>query len=124
MDYEAITRKLNENEFGLIYLPEAVALFVKALDNAGYNIGAILAGLGIGGIALAMAATDTVANMFGGIMIFVDKPFKIKDRIKVSGFDGTVTEIGLRSTRIKPLAGTEVTIHKNAFTDNSVETVT
>ncbi len=123
----------SENDFDDQILPIArkgvkfviwTLAIIVALDNAGYNIGAILAGLGIGGIALAMAAKDTVANIFGGVMIFVDKPFKIKDRIKIDGFDGTVTEIGLRSTRIKTLAGTEVTIPNNTFTDNAVENVT
>lgn len=101
-----------------------ILAIIIALDNAGYNVGAILAGLGIGGLALAMAAKDTVANIFGGVMIFLDKPFKIKDRIKISGFDGTVIEIGLRSTRLKTLSGTQVTIPNHKFTENPVENVT
>jgi len=94
-----------------------------ALNNAGYNVGALLAGLGIGGIALAMAAKDTVANMFGGLTIFVDKPFKIKDRIKIGGFDGIVEEIGIRSSRIRTLEGRLVTIPNHKFTDSFVENV-
>ena len=96
---------------------------IIGLDNAGYNVGAILAGLGIGGLALAMAAKDTVANVFGGFMIFMDKPFILKDRIRISGFDGTVSEIGLRSTKIKTLAGTEVTVPNSTFTDSAIENV-
>lgn len=95
-----------------------------ALNNAGYNVGALLAGLGIGGLALAMAAKDTVANIFGGITIFTDKPFKINDRVKLNGFDGTITEIGIRSTRLKTLAGRIVTIPNSKFTDGMVENVT
>jgi MscS family membrane protein len=94
-----------------------------ALNNAGYNVGALLAGLGIGGLALAMAAKDTVANIFGGITIFTDKPFKINDRVKLGGFDGTVTEIGIRSTRLKTLEGRIVTIPNSKFTDGMVENV-
>lgn len=101
-----------------------ILAIIVALDNAGYNIGAVLAGLGIGGIALAMAARDTVANIFGGVMIFLDKPFKIKDKIKIEGFEGTVEEIGIRSTRIKTLAGTLVTIPNSTFTENPVENIT
>jgi MscS family membrane protein len=96
---------------------------VIGLDNAGYNVGALLAGLGIGGLALAMAAKDTVANVFGGLMVFLDKPFKLKERIKISGFDGTVTEIGLRSTKIKTLAGTEVSIPNSTFTGSAIENI-
>jgi MscS family membrane protein len=94
-----------------------------ALNNAGYNVGALLAGLGIGGIALAMAAKDTVANIFGGLTVFVDKPFKIKDRIKVGGYDGFVEEIGIRSSRIRTLEGRLVTIPNHKFTDSYVENV-
>ena len=97
---------------------------VLALNNAAYNVGALLAGLGIGGIALAMAAKDTVANMFGGLTIFVDKPFTIKDRIKIGGYDGIVEEIGIRSSRIRTLQGRLVTIPNHKFTESFVENVT
>ena len=96
---------------------------IVALNNAGYNVGALLAGLGIGGLALAMAAKDTVANIFGGITIFTDKPFKINDRVKINGFDGTITEIGIRSTRLKTLDNRLVTIPNSKFTDGMVENV-
>ena len=97
---------------------------IVALNNAGYDVGAVLAGLGIGGLALAMAARDTVANIFGGFTIFTDRPFTIHDRIRVSGIDGTVEEIGVRSTRIRTLAGTLVTMPNSAFSDSAVENVT
>jgi MscS family membrane protein len=74
---------------------------IMALDNAGYDVFAVLAGLGIGGLAFALAAQDTVGNFFGSIAIFLDKPFKVGDRIQVRGYDGIVTAIGLRSTRIR-----------------------
>ena len=96
---------------------------ILALNNAGYDVGALLAGLGIGGLALAMAAKDTVSNFFGGIMIFTDKPFKIGDRIKIGGFDGTIVEIGLRSTRLKTLDGRIVTIPNSKFPEGMVENV-
>ncbi|MFW6311756.1 MAG: mechanosensitive ion channel family protein [Nanoarchaeota archaeon] len=101
-----------------------VLAVIIALNNAGYNVGALLAGLGIGGLALAMAAKDTISNIFGGFTIFVDKPFKIRDRIKVVGYDGTVKEIGLRSTRIQTLEGRIVTIPNSKFSENAVENVT
>ena len=67
---------------------------IMALNNAGYDVTTLIAGLGIGGLALAMAAKDSVSNIFGGITIFADKPFKINDRIKIGDFDGTITDIG------------------------------
>lgn len=97
---------------------------IMALNNAGYDVGALLAGVGIGGLAMAMAAKDFVANIFGGITVFVDKPFVVGDRVQVAGIDGTVQEIGIRSTRIKTLAGRMVTIPNHKFTDGVVENVT
>jgi len=74
---------------------------IMAMDNAGLDVFSILAGLGIGGLAFALAAQETVANFFGSIAIFIDKPFKVGDRIQVHGHDGVVTAVGLRSTRIR-----------------------
>lgn len=101
-----------------------IIAFVVGLDNAGYDVGALLAGLGIGGLAMALAAQDTVKNLFGGIMVFVDKPFKIKDRIKVGGYDGSISEIGLRSTRLTTLEGRMVTIPNSVFTSSFIENIT
>ncbi|MCB0410493.1 MAG: mechanosensitive ion channel, partial [Flavobacteriales bacterium] len=78
---------------------------IVALNNAGYDVGALIAGLGIGGLALAMAAKDSVSNIFGGIMVFTDKPFKVGDRIKIGGYDGVITEIGIRTSRLRTLEG-------------------
>lgn len=96
---------------------------VLALNNAGYDVGALLAGVGIGGLAMAMAAKDFVANIFGGVTVFVDKPFKIGDRIQIDGFDGFVREIGIRSTRIQTIPGRVITVPNHKFTDSYVENV-
>jgi MscS family membrane protein len=100
-----------------------ILAIIIGLNNAGYDVGALIAGLGIGGLALAMAAKDTVSNVFGGVTIFTDKPFRLKDRIIVSGYDGTVEEIGVRSTRLKTLAGRIVTIPNAKFADAPVENI-
>ena len=97
---------------------------ISGLTNAGYDVGALLAGVGIGGLAMAMAAKDFVANIFGGVTVFIDKPFTVGDRIKVNGIDGTVQEIGIRSTRLSTLENRMVTIPNHQFTDQMVENVT
>lgn len=97
---------------------------VIALNNTGYDVRALVAGLGIGGLALALAAKDTVTNFFGGFTIFADKPFRIGDRVRVSGYDGHIVAIGLRSFRLATFDGTEVVIPNSVIIDNVVENVT
>jgi len=96
---------------------------IISLNYAGYNVSALIAGLGIGGLAFALAAKDYIENIFGGVSVFTDKPFMVKDRIKIDGFDGTVEEIGIRRSRIRTLGGTLVTIPNAKFIHNSVENV-
>jgi MscS family membrane protein len=96
---------------------------IVALDNVGYNVGTIVAGLGIGGLAFAFAAQETIANLFGGVTIFIDAPFKIGDRIKISGFDGWVREIGIRTARLETLDGRRLTMPNSVFSKNVIENV-
>lgn len=96
---------------------------IVGLNNAGYDVGAVLAGLGIGGLAFAIAAKDTVSNMFGGLTIFIDKPFVKGDRVKVKGVDGKIHDIGLRTTKLETMDGRRLTIPNSAFIDNPVENI-
>ena len=100
-----------------------IMAIIIGFNNSGYDVGAIVAGLGIGGLAFALAAQDSVKNLFGGFTIFIDKPFTIKDRIKISGFDGSVEEIGIRSTRIRTLDGRRVTIPNSKFSESAIENI-
>ena len=97
---------------------------IMALVNVGVDVAALLAGLGIGGLAFALASQDTLKNILGGITIFTDHVFKIGERIKVDGFDGTVEDIGLRSTRIRTLEKRLVTIPNYKLVDYSIENIT
>jgi len=99
-----------------------VAIIV-GLNNAGYDVGALIAGLGLGGLAFAMAAKDSVANLFGGVTVFIDKPFKMGDRIQIDGYDGNIVDMGLRSTKLKTLNGRIVTIPNKNFTEKYIENV-
>jgi MscS family membrane protein len=93
---------------------------IIGVDNAGYSVSTMITGLGIGGLVFALAAQDTVSNLFGGFVIFSDKPFGLNDRIILNGYEGHVVEIGLRSTKIKTLDGRIVTIPNSSVTDNPV----
>ena len=96
---------------------------MMALKNVGVDVGALIAGLGIGGLAFALAAQDTIKNIFGGITIFTDRPFRIGDRIKVDGFEGFVEDIGIRSTRLRTLQKRLVTIPNYKIVEASIENV-
>ncbi len=96
---------------------------IIGLNNAGFDVAALIAGLGIGGLALALAAQDTVKNIFGGIMVYLDKPFKIGDRIIISGHEGFVEEIGIRSTRIRTLENRQITIPNASFSESPIENI-
>jgi len=81
----------------------------------------ILAGLGVGGLAMALAAQETVKNLFGSLVILGDRPFEIGDRIVVDRFDGPVETVGFRSTRIRTLDGTLVTIPNGELANKMIQ---
>lgn len=74
---------------------------LSVLNNFGYNITSLVAGLGLGGLAFALAAQTTISNLFGSATIFSDKPFRVGDIVQIGDIKGIVEEIGLRSTRIR-----------------------
>lgn len=92
----------------------------SALNSVGFEVSAILAGLGIGGMALALASQDTVANLFGGVLVLTQRPFKVGDRIEVAGINGWVHQFGLRNTIIKNWYGRDVLVPNKKFTDSIV----
>ncbi|MBN2210146.1 MAG: mechanosensitive ion channel family protein [Sedimentisphaerales bacterium] len=87
------------------------------------NVKTILATAGVGGLAVALAAQDTIANFFGSITIFADRPFQVGERIKIGGFDGPVEEVGFRSTRIRTLDGHLITIPNKTIANEMVENI-
>lgn len=93
---------------------------ITALSNIGVDINALWGTLGIGGVALALAAQDTVKNILGAITIFTDKPFGIGDTINVNGIEGTVVDVGMRSTRIKGYDQRITTIPNYKITDSNI----
>lgn len=97
---------------------------MMVLQNlTGLQFGPLLASLGIGGLAVALAAKDSIANFFGTLTILFDKPFQVGDRIVVNGYDGSVENVGFRSTRIRLLNGHLVTIPNEKLANSEVENV-
>jgi MscS family membrane protein len=94
------------------------------LSYLGYPVASLIAGLGIGGLAVALAAQKTIENLFGAFAIGVDQPFRVGDTVKVEDFTATVERIGLRSTRFRTLDRTIVTIPNGKLADSRIESHT
>ena len=89
----------------------------------GIKIGPLLASLGIGGIAVALAAKDSIANFFGTLTILFDKPFQVGERVLIDNYDGLIEEVGFRSTRIRTLNGHLVTIPNEKVVNSGLENI-
>jgi MscS family membrane protein len=99
----------------------AVLFIVDAVFEK--DIGAWLAGLGIAGLAVSLAAQDSLKNLFGSVTIFMDRPFQVGERIRYGGFDGTIEEIGFRSCKMRTLEGHLVTIPNGNIVNDPIENV-
>ncbi|WP_022669821.1 mechanosensitive ion channel family protein [Hippea alviniae] len=126
---EAFFKKKN-SEIGLSFVPFfnkfikttiVVVGFILIVQLWGYNIGAIITGLGIGGLAVALAAKDTLANMFGGLTIILDRPFKLGDWVKIGDIEGIVEDIGFRSTRIRTFEKSLISMPNSVIANTAIE---
>jgi len=100
-----------------------IGVMIIIQNMTGLKIGPLLASLGIGGLAVALAAKDSIANFFGTITILFDKPFQVGQRITIDQYDGTVENVGFRSTRIRTLTGHLVTIPNEKLVNSSLENI-
>jgi MscS family membrane protein len=94
--------------------------FLLIIQNLGGEVGSLLAGLGIGGVAIALAAKDTISNLFGSIVIFVDRPFQVGDWVEIAEHEGTVEEVGLRVTRTRTFATSWTTVPTAQLPPNAI----
>ncbi len=94
--------------------------FLLIIQEWGINIGALITGLGIGGVAVALAAKDTIANFFGSIMILLDTPFKIGDWIQTPKLEGVVEDIGFRSTKVRTFAQALVSVPNSQLANDVI----
>lgn len=91
------------------------------LTGLGVDVSSYLVGVSIGGLAIALAAQDTLKNLFGSAMIFLDRPFQIGDWINYNGMDGTVEEVGFRSTRVRTFYNSIITVPNGKLADSHVD---
>jgi len=100
-----------------------IAALLISENILGANVKSLLLSAGVGGIAVALAAKDTIANFFGSITIFTDRPFQMGELVKIGDHLGPVEEVGFRSTRLRTLQGHLVTIPNSVITNSSVENI-
>ena len=112
--------RLSARIFGIVL--GLTIIFIGA-NNIGIPIFGVLAGVGVGGLAVALAAQDSLKNLLGSLMIFMDQPYKPGQRIVVQGYDGFVEEIGLRSTRLRLLSGAMATIPNETMARLEIENI-
>ncbi len=101
----------------------AMILLLQGGQHLGIPLSSLLAGAGVIGMALALSAQDALKNVFGSIMLIMDKPFTAGERIKVKGYDGVVEEVGLRSTKIRLLNGHQATIPNEEMARTDIENI-
>jgi MscS family membrane protein len=99
----------------------AIGLLMRAGDELGFPAYSVLAGLGVGGLAVALAARDSLANLLGSVLIMFEKPFRVGHGIRVGGSEGTVEDVGFRSTRIRTADNSLISIPNNAVVNATVE---
>ena len=98
-----------------------VITIVMIIQQWGYDVTSLIAGLGLGGLAFALAAQQTLANLFGSIMIFTDRPFAIGDWIKTKHGEGVVEDIGLRSTKVRTFSKSVISVPNADIASTSIE---
>lgn len=123
IDPEGIQASMFRGLFGLFGFFAATAIFINGLSRVGVSLVPLLTGVGIGGLAIALAARPTIENIIGSFMIFLDKPFQVGQRVNVLGQDGTVESIGLRSTKVRLLTGHLTSIPNEKMAAVEVENI-
>jgi len=94
---------------------------ILLVQNLGYQVSSLIAGLGIGGLAVALAAQDTLANVFGTVVMLTDRPFQVGDWVLIGEVEGTVEQIGFRSTRVRTWGKSLVVVPNKLLTSQSIE---
>ena len=121
----ALRKKLDKaNDHMVKMICKCIKIFIMfigiviIISELGYNISGLIAGLGIGGVAIALAAQDTASNIIGALMIILDKPFEVGDWVTIGTNEGTIEEFTFRSTRIRESKNCVVSIPNSKVVDS------
>ena len=125
---EKTESKLDDQIIPIVEKAAKVAIWIfatlVAFDNIGFDVYSLLTGLGIGGLAFAMAAKETLANVFGSVTLFADRPFQVGDVVSLKGYTAVVTDLGLRTIRLQTVANTLVTVPNSLLVGDIMENIT
>ncbi len=101
----------------------AVVIVLEGMQQIGFSLATLVAGAGVTGLAIALAAQDTLKNVFGGLLLALDRPFEVGQRVRMKGYEGFIQEVGLRSTRVRTLNGHQVIIPNEEAARVEVENI-
>lgn len=121
---EKIKPEIDDSMFRFILKAIRIIIYIIAgflvVTELGYNLNGLVAGLGIGSVVITLAAQDTAKNLFGGLVIFLDKPFMVGDWIEVDKYEGTIEDITFRSTRVRTFENSIVNIPNSIIANDSI----
>ena len=120
-NHDTLNKNLIPYSKKILKLILAFIVVLLVLQNSGFNVTSLLASLGLGGVAIALGAKETLSNLFGGLTIMIDKPFSVGDWIQCGKVEGTVEDVGFRSTKIKTFYDSLVTLPNSMVTNSIVD---
>jgi MscS family membrane protein len=122
-DKRSVDRQLVRLGVRLVSITAAVVIAIEGVQELGFSFATVVAGAGVTGLAVALAAQDTLKNIFGGLMLSLDKPFVPGQLVKIKGYEGRIEDVGLRSVKIRTLEGHQVTIPNEDVAKVDIENI-
>jgi MscS family membrane protein len=101
----------------------AVIVVIEGMQQIGFSLATLVAGAGVTGLAIALAAQDTLKNVFGGLLLAMDRPFEAGQRVRMKGYEGFIQEVGLRSTKVRTIKGHQIIIPNDEAARVEVENI-
>ncbi len=101
----------------------AIIVVIEGMQQIGFSLATLVAGAGVTGLAIALAAQDTLKNVFGGLLLAMDRPFEVGQRVRMKGYEGFIKEVGLRSTKVRTIMGHEIIIPNDEAARIEVENI-
>jgi MscS family membrane protein len=101
----------------------SIIVVMEGMQKIGFSLATLVAGAGVTGLAIALAAQDTLKNVFGGLLLAMDRPFEVGQRVRIKGYEGYIKQVGLRSIRLRTLKGNEIIIPNDEVARIEIENI-